>query len=100
MKKLNRKKFLEFLLNKTSLTNTKQTGFTGNNIYFLTDEDNSVEHYQIEFIPQSKQYHYTILIRGIIKEAEFLHGLCVEYLRGLDLGRNIIVDTELSVTHI
>lgn len=100
MKKLSRIKFLEFLLKHTGLKKTKQTSFTGNNIYFLTDENLEVEHFQVEFISQNRHYFYTILIRGITKQADFLHDTCKEYLQNLKLDKNITLDTETKVTLI
>lgn len=100
MKNLNRKAFLEFLRNETKTELIYQSVLTGNNIYFLGDKNKKVEHFQIEFISQSKTHFYTILLRGITREAEFLHHKCIKYLRDLNINRNIMLDTEYSVTYI
>jgi len=100
MKTINRKNFLEFLKKETSTKKIAQEKFCGKNIYFLTAENTRDIEFQIEFIPQSKRYLYTILLRGIHKEADFLHTKTVEYLRSLKLGRNLLLDTEYKQTLI
>ena len=97
-KKINRKKFLEFLLKETGLKASKQQSFTGKNIYYLTDENE--EKILVEFISATKKYFFTILIRGINEEAEKYHDAIVKYIRDLETGRNIIIDTEYKQTLI
>ena len=97
-KRINRKDFLEFLLKETGLKTIKQQSFTGKNIYYLADEN--TEQIQIEFIPKSKKYFFTILIRGIEKKADFLHDKAKAYIRELNTGRDIIIDTETKTTLI
>jgi hypothetical protein len=71
----------------------KQNG----NLYFL---GNSEDNYQLEFIPQSKRYFFTIRFTGLIEQAEKYHTKIVEYLNGLQLGRNIVFTTEITTTII
>ena len=98
MKRINRKEFLDFLLKETKNIEVRQSKFTGKNIYFLLNKDvddgTLIETYQIEFIPASNKYFFTILIRGLYCEADSLHVPVKKYLASLDLGRNIILDTE------
>lgn len=100
MKKINKKDFLEYIKNQTKDEDIFQYDFTGKNIFFLGNKSKNIENFQIEFISASKKYFYTILLRGITKEAEFLHDLAVDYLRKLNLNRNIFLDTEYTVTQI
>jgi len=100
MKTINRKQFLEFLKNETDTKLIVQQAFLGKNFYLLTAENNQDVEYQIEFIPQSKRYFFTILLRGFMKEADFLHDKVVVYLRNLELRRNVIFDTEHKQTLI
>lgn len=99
-KKISRNDFLNFVMAKANLVKYTQTAFTGKNIYFLCSEywngtrTELEEDIQIEFIPQSTRYFFTILVRGLKKETDYLHDDMVEYLRCLNLGRNIILDTE------
>lgn len=103
VKKINRKKFIEFLMTKTNTIKSCQQVFTGKNIYFLMgkDEDDGceIEMFQIEFI-SSKNYLFTILIRGVYNNATFLHDDTVNYIKQLNLGREICVDTEYKQTII
>lgn len=105
-KKINRIALLDFIKEKTNLAHHSQQTFTGKNIYFLCSEFwngkriELEEDYQIEFIPQNSKYFFTILVRGLKKEADFLHEDIATYLRGLQLNRNIILDTELKTTLI
>jgi hypothetical protein len=104
-KKINRIKFLEFLLKETSSKKIAQNSLSGKNIYFLMDkkvgDTNLTETFQVEFIAQTKKYFFTILIRGFYKEVEEdLRKKAEDYLRGLALGRNVILDTESKQTLI
>ena len=102
MKTINRKKFLEFLIKETKTIKASQQSFTGKNIYFLIDKDKDdgalIEHFQVEFIGATKWHLYTILIRGIYQNACFLHDKAVQYIKSLDLGRDVIIDTEYKQT--
>jgi len=102
MKKINRKKLIEFLKEKTNLQHTSQQSFCGKNMFFLdsvsgTETNNE---FQLEFIPQNDRYFFTIYLRGIRGRADHLHEELAAYVRGLNLGRNVIVDTETISTLI
>lgn len=103
VKNINRRRLIEFLLSKTNTIKSCQQQFTGRNIYFLMgkDEDDGceIEMFQVEFL-SSKNYLFTIIIRGMYREATFLHEDTVNYIRQLNLGREICVDTEYKQTII
>jgi hypothetical protein len=71
----------------------KQNG----NFYFLGDSE---DNYQLEFIPQSKRYFFTIRFTGLIEQAEQYHTKIADYLKSLQLGRNIQFTTEITTTII
>jgi hypothetical protein len=99
--RINRKKLIEFLIEKTKTIRSVQQTFTGKNIYFLTDKDKDdgaeIEKYQVEFV-SDKRYLFTILIRGIYNNACFLHDDVVKYVKSLDLDKSIVIDTEYKQT--
>lgn len=102
MKQINRIFFLEYLLKISNTQSFSQETFSGKNIYFLQLENDTtklkLEVFQIEFIPQSKRYFFTILIHGIYNSADFLHDDVCNYIKSLNLKRNIIIRTELKET--
>ncbi len=95
MKRLNRQDFLTFLLQLTGCKNSINNPF-GKNSFLLQTGNEDI--YQVEFIPQTDKYFFTIYFRGINNVADEFNKPIVEYLRGLELGRNMVVDTEHIVT--
>lgn len=97
MKTIDRKQFL----NKVQSVLGKEIKFNQyGNIYA---NDNDPENFtQIEFIPQSKKYFFTVYaqtsIGGMFNEKQ--HDELVEYLRNLNLDKKIVLDTECKSTVI
>lgn len=100
-KRINRLKLVEFIRKIQGLKFSFQERLTGKNIYFIGN-DKDEPYFQMEFTPQSRMYFYTIYIRGLQTEdgADTIHDEVVNYLQKLDIGRNIILDTETRQTII
>ena len=96
-KKINRVKLIEFIKKNQGLKYSFQSNLSCRNLYFIGNDKENPD-FQIEFISQTKKYFYTVYIRGIKNNADCLHGAVCNYLKKLNLNRNIIVDTELKVT--
>lgn len=97
MKTINRKDFLEKIKSVLNITTTfVQYG----NIYANADDGNNFT--QIEFIPQSKKYFYTIYAQTVVGGgfSKKQHEEIVCFLRGINTGRNIILDTQDFITMI
>lgn len=92
MKQLKRIELLDFLLSITGAEKTQQETFLGKNIYLIMKNNEPI--YQLEFVPASSKYFMTILLRGIADSADRFNKPICDYISGLALGRNIIVDTE------
>jgi hypothetical protein len=90
--------FINFIKEKTGLQKLSQETFTGKNFYFINGENSQDNRVQIEFIGATKKYFYTLYVRGILQEMDYLHDDIVNYVKSLNLGKNIIVDTETRVT--
>ena len=97
MKTINRRDFLEKI---KSVLNIDTTFAQYGNIYASTDDENNFT--QIEFIPQSKKYHYTIYAQTVVGGgfSKKQHEEIVCFLRGINTGRNIILDTQDFTTMI
>ena len=102
MKNINRMEILKFISEITDTEAIGQETFCGKNIYFLRNKLNNFweEKYQVEFISQTRKYFFTLLIRGMQAESDFLHKRVVDFLRSKKLQRNIIVDTESISTMV
>jgi len=81
--------FLEFLLEITGLNHSGKV--KDKNIYYLYDE-NGDKHIKFEIVPK------LIILTG--KLADENHDAIVKYIRDLNTGRNIIIDTEYKQTLI
>ena len=96
MKRINRKALLAWLVEKTG-TEFSMDNFADRNSFFLCNKDSSgftEEVYQLEFIPASKDYFFTILFSGIcVRVTKDLNVALNEYVKDLKLGRTICVDT-------
>lgn len=97
MKRLNRKDFLLFLIELTKCDKASINPI-GKNSFLLQTGNEDI--YQVEFIPQTDKYFFTLYLRGISKVADEFNKPIVEYLRSLELGRNMVVDTEYIVTFV
>lgn len=97
MKTINRKDFLEKI---KSVLNIDTTFVQYGNIYANADDGNNFT--QIEFIPQSKKYFYTIYAQTVVGGgfSKKQHEEIVCFLRGINTGRNIILDTQDFITMI
>jgi hypothetical protein len=100
-KRINRLELVDFIRKIQGLKFYFQEGLTGKNFYFIGN-DKDEPYYQMEFIPQSRMYFFTIYLRGLQTEggADTIHDEVVNYLKKLDLERNIILDTETRQTLI
>lgn len=98
-KKLNRMQLIDFIKAIQGIKESFQTQFTGKNIY-LIGNDKEEPDFQIEFIPQSKNYFFTVLIRGFKSEADNMHEEIYNFITKLDLNRNIVLDTESQTSLI
>jgi hypothetical protein len=94
-KAINRANLLEFIAKIQGLKHIWQEGLTGKNFWFLGNDKNE-PYYQLEFIPQSNKYFFTIYIRGLQTEdgADPIHEEVLNYLKKLELGRNIVLSTD------
>ena len=92
-KKLNRMQLIDFIKSIQGIKESFQTQFTGKNIYLIGNDKDEPD-YQVEFIPQSQKYFFTILVRGLKVEADNMHEEIYNFLNNLQLNRNLILDTE------
>jgi len=96
-KKINRLKLIEFIKKNQGLKYLLQGNSSNKNLYFIgNDKDNP--DYQIEFISQKDYAFYTIYIKGITNSADKFHKTVCDYLKKLNLNRDIFVETETFVT--
>lgn len=98
-KKLNRMQLIDFVKKIQGIKESFQTSFTGKNIYLLGNDKDDPD-FQIEFIPQTQKYFFTVLVRGLKSEADNMHDEIYNFLQKLELNRNIILDTESRVSLI
>ena len=98
-KNLNRMQVIEFIKKIQGIKESFQENLTGKNIYFLGNDKNEPD-FQIEFIPSSKKYFFTIYLRGLKSEADNMHEEIYNYLQKLELNRNIVLDTETKTSLI
>jgi len=98
-KNLNRMQVIEFIKKIQGIKESFQENLTGKNIYFLGNDKNEPD-FQIEFIPASKKYFFTIYLRGLKSEADNMHEEIYNYLQKLELNRNIVLDTETKTSLI
>lgn len=98
-KKLNRMQLIDFVKKIQGIKESFQTSFTGKNIYLLGNDKDEPD-FQIEFIPQTQKYFFTVLVRGLKSEADNMHDEIYNFLQKLELNRNIILDTESRVSLI
>lgn len=92
-KKLDRLQVVNFIKNIQGIKESHQEAFLGKNFYLIGDDKEQPD-FQLEFIPQSKKYFYTIYLRGLKSEADKIHDEILNFLRKLELKRNIVLDTE------
>ena len=98
-KNLNRMQVIDFIKKIQGIKESFQENLTGKNIYFLGNDKNEPD-FQIEFIPASKKYFFTIYLRGLKSEADNMHEEIYNYLQKLELNRNIVLDTETKTSLI
>lgn len=98
-KKLNRLQIIDFIKSIQGIKESYQEAFLGKNIYLIGNDKNEPD-FQIEFIPQTQKYFFTIYLRGLKSEADNMHDEIYNFLQKLELNRNIILDTESKVSLI
>ena len=96
-KKLDRLQVVNFIKNIQGIKESHQEAFLGKNFYLIGDDKEQPD-FQLEFIPQSKKYFYTIYLRGLKFEADKIHDEILNFLRKLELNRNIVLDTETQTS--
>ena len=96
-KKLDRLQVVNFIKNIQGIKESHQEAFLGKNFYLIGDDKEQPD-FQLEFIPQSKKYFYTIYLRGLKYEADKIHDEILNFLRKLELKRNIVLDTETKTS--
>lgn len=96
-KKLDRLQVVNFIKNIQGIKESHQEAFLGKNFYLIGDDKDQPD-FQLEFIPQSKKYFYTIYLRGLKSEADKIHDKILNFLRKLELKRNIVLDTETKTS--
>ena len=82
---------------RKGLSQSHQEAILGKNFYLIGDDKDEPD-FQLEFIPQSKKYFFTIYLRGLKSEADNMHEEILNFLRKLELNRNIVIDTETQVS--
>ena len=96
-KKLDRLQVVNFIKNIHGIKESHQEAILGKNFYLIGDDKDEPD-FQLEFIPQSKKYFYTIYLRGLKYEADNIHEEILNFLRKLELNRNIVLDTETQTS--
>ena len=97
-KKLDRLQVVNFIKNIHGIKESHQEAILGKNFYLIGDDKDEPD-FQLEFIPQSKKYFYTIYLRGLKYEADNIHEEILNFLRKLELNRNIVLDTETQTSN-
>lgn len=98
-KKINRIELINFIKSIQGIKHSFQENFLGRNFYLIGNDKDEPD-FQLEFIPQSKKYFFTIYLRGLKSEADNMHDEILNYLKKLELNRNVILDTESRVSII
>ena len=96
-KKIDRLQVINFIKNIQGIKESHQEAILGKNFYLIGDDKDEPD-FQLEFIPQSKKYFFTIYLRGLKSEADNIHEEILNFLRKLELNRNIVLDTETQVS--
>ena len=96
-KKLDRLQIVNFIKNIQGIKESYQEGGFGKNFYLIGD-DKDAPNFHLEFIPQSKKYFYTINLIGMKFEADNMHEEILNFLRKLELNRNIVLNTETQTS--
>ena len=94
-KKLNRLSLINFIKGIQGILLSHEV----NGMYYIGNDKNEPD-FQLEFIPASKKYFFTIYLRGLKSEADNIHEEIYNYLQKLELNRNIILDTETKTSLI
>jgi hypothetical protein len=92
-KNINRMQIIDKIKSIQGIKFSHQEGILGKNMYLIGNDKNEPD-FQIEFIPQSQKYFFTIYLRGLKTEADNMHDELYIFLQSLELNRNIILDTE------
>ena len=96
-KKLDRLQVVNFIKNIQGIKESHQEAILGKDFYLIGDDKDEPD-FQLEFIPQSKNYFYTIYLRGMKSKADNIHQEILNFLRKLELKRNIVLDTETQTS--
>ena len=96
-KKLDRLQVVNVIKKIQGIKESHQEAILGKNFYLIGDDKDNPD-FQLEFIPQSKKYFYTIYLRGLKYEADNIHEEILNFLRKLELNRNIVLDTETQTS--
>ena len=94
-KKLNRLSLINFIKGIQGILLSHEA----NGMYYIGNDKDEPD-FQIEFIPASKKYFFTIYLRGLKTEADNMHDEIYNYLQKLELNRNIVLDTETRTSII
>src|SRR5574343_797075 len=92
-KKLNRMLIIDFIKSIQGIKHSFQEAILSNNIYLIGNDRFDPE-FQVEFIPASKKYFFTIYVKGIKSEADNMHDEIYNFIQKLELDRNICLSTE------
>ncbi len=93
--KLNRLSLINFIKSIQGIEESHEA----NGMYYIGNDKNEPD-FQLEFIPQSKKYFFTIYLRGLKTEADNMHDEIYNFLQKLQLNRNIVLDTETKTSLI
>lgn len=99
MKNLNRLEVINFIKKIQGIKQSHQEIVTGKDLFFIGNDKDEPD-YQIQFIPATKKYFYTIYLRGLKTEADNIREEIYNFLQKLELNRNIVLDTESKTSLI
>lgn len=94
-KKINRLDLVNFIKKIQGI----EFSHEANGMYYIGNNANEPD-FQMEFIPASNKYFFTIYLRGLKSEADNMHEEVYNYLKKLELNKNIVLDTEYKTSII
>jgi hypothetical protein len=94
-KKLNRLNLINFIKGIQGIKESHKA----NGMYYIGNDKDEPD-FQMQFIPQTNKYFFTIYLRGLKSEADNMHEEIYNFLQKLELNRNIVLDTESKTSLI